>query len=195
MRCALAEVVDGLKRVMTAKHPVLAAAAKIRDVKVDAGLNIEALEMSPDQQRLLIGFRSPLLGGRAIIASIENPSGIFEADEAPSVAAELDELDLGGHGIRGLAYVPSIGEYLVSGGPVSRQQARFDLWLWSGQQGAPARRVTVPGLQGFERAEGVSPAVIGGVERIIIVSDDGNREAGRSASYLLLDPSQLRTAP
>ena len=91
--------------------------------------------------------------------------------------------------------MPSIGEYLVIDGPVSRQPAQFDLWLWIGQRGASARRVAVPGLQGFERAEGVSPAVIGGVERIIIVSDDGNREAGRFASYLLLDPGQLQTAP
>ena len=70
----------------------------------------------------------------------------------------------------------------------------FDLWRWSGVQGAPARRVRVPGLRSLEKAEGVSPAVIGGMERIVIVSDDGNRDAGRFASYLLLDPAQLQTA-
>ena len=188
------KVVDGLKRAMTAKHPVLAAAAKMRDVKGDGGLNIEALEMSPDQQRLLIGFRSPLPDGRALIASVENPAGIFEADEPPRLAAELEELDLAGHGIRGLSYVPCLGEYLVIGGPASRQSSQFDLWLWNGQRGAPTRRVTVPGLRGFERAEGVSPAVIDGVERIIIVSDDGNRESARFASFVLLDPDQLQTA-
>lgn len=185
-------VVDGLKRAMTARHPVLAAAAEIRDVKAGGGLNIEALEMSADQQRLLIGFRSPLQAGRALIASVENPAGIFEADEAPQIADVLAELDLGGQGIRGLSYVPSIGAYLVVAGPVSREQAPFELWLWSGQQGAPAHRVVVPGLKGFERAEGVSPAVIDGVEHIIIVSDDGNREAGRCASFLLLDAVQLQ---
>jgi hypothetical protein len=41
-------VVDGLKRALTATHPVLAAAAKVRDVKAGGGLNIEALEISPD---------------------------------------------------------------------------------------------------------------------------------------------------
>ncbi|HEY8710673.1 MAG TPA: DUF3616 domain-containing protein [Burkholderiaceae bacterium] len=188
------KVVGGLKRALAATHPVLAAAAKLRDVKDSGGLNIEALEFSPDPQRLLIGFRSPLHDGRAIIASVENPQGIFEAGEEPRVATALDELDLGGHGIRGLSYVPCLGEYLVIGGPVSRARARFDLWLWSGQHAAPARRVTVPGLQGLERAEGVSPAVIDGVERIVIVSDDGDRQAGRYASYLLLDPGQLQTA-
>ncbi len=188
-------VVGGLKRALTARHPVLAEAAKVREVKTRGGLNIEALEMTPDQQRLLIGFRSPLNGGRAIIASIDNPTGIFDAGEAPRVSTALVELDLGGHGIRGLSYIPALGEYLVIGGPVSREPAHFDLWLWSGQQGAPARRVTVVGQAGLEHAEGASPAVIDGVERIVIVSDDGNRKAGRHANYVVLAPNQLKTAP
>ncbi|MBC7956908.1 MAG: DUF3616 domain-containing protein [Cytophagales bacterium] len=187
-------VIDDLKRVMTTRHPVLAAAAKVRAVKTEGGLNIEALEITPDGQRLLIGFRSPLSGGRAIIASIDNAVGIFETGEAPQMTAALEELDLGGHGIRGLSYVPALGEYLVIGGPVSREPAQFDLWLWSGQPGAPARRVTVPGLKGLEHAEGVSPATINGAERIVIVSDDGNRKAGRCANYLLLEPGQLKPA-
>lgn len=188
-------VVDGLKHALTATHPLLAAAARLHDVKASGGLNIEGLEISPDQQRLLIGFRSPLHDGRALIAMVENPSGIFDSDEAPRVASVLDELDLGGHGIRGLSYLPAVGEYLVIGGPVSRQQAEFDLWLWSGRRGAPARRVTVPGLKGIERAEGVCPAIVGGVEHIAIVSDDGNRKTGQPASYLLLDPARLQAAP
>jgi Protein of unknown function (DUF3616) len=188
------KVVYGLKSALTARHPVLAAAVQTRDVKASGGLNIEALEISPDQKRLLIGFRSPLHDGRALIASVENPSGMFEADEAPRVAAVLEELDLGGHGIRGLSYVTALGAYLLIGGPVSRRRAEFDLWLWSGQRGAPARRVTVPGLRGLERAEGVCPAVINGVKQVIIVCDDGNRKAGRFASYLLLDPAELQSA-
>lgn len=188
------KVVDGLKNALTARHPVLAAAAQVLHVKAGGGLNIEALEISPDQSRLLIGFRSPLQDGRALVASIQNPAGVFESDEAPRVAAVLEELDLGGHGIRSLSYVPLLGAYLVIGGPVSRQHAEFDLWLWSGQPGAPARRVTVPGIRGLERAEGVCPAVIHGAERVIIVSDDGDRKAGRFASYLQLDPAELQIA-
>jgi len=132
--------------------------------------------------------------GRAIIVSVENPSGIFETGEPPRVATELDELDLGGHGIRALSYVPSLGEYVVIGGPASHPTAHFDLWRWSGVRGEPARLVTVPGLPGLERAEGICPAVIDGVDRIVIVCDDGNRKAGRFASFLLLDPAQLQSA-
>lgn len=188
-------VVRGLKPALVEAHPVLAPAAEIRDVKTGGGLNIEALEISPDQQRLLIGFRSPLLDNRAIIASVENISAIFEAGEPPRIAATLETLDLGGNGIRGISYLPSLGGYLVISGPVARDQVQFQLWFWSGHRGESARRVTVPGLQGFEHAEGVSSAVIDGQQRIIIVSDDGSRKKERFAHFLLLDPEQLQIAP
>lgn len=189
-----AEVVDGLKPALVGQHPVLAAAATIRDVKASGGLNIEALDISPEQQHLLIGFRSPLLNGRALIARLENPTEVFEAQQAPRVAALLHELDLGGHGIRGMSYVPALGAYLVIGGPTSREAASFGLWRWTGEPGAQARRITVPGLPDIGRAEGVCPAVVGGVERIMVVSDDGNRKANRFAKFVLLDPAALKTA-
>jgi Protein of unknown function (DUF3616) len=188
------KVIGELKQALTKQHAVLAAAAQLREVKAHGGLNIEALEISPDQKRLLIGFRSPLRDGRALIASVENHAAMFESDEAPQIAPSLDELDLGGHGIRGMAYVAALGAYLLISGPVSREAVNFDLWRWSGEPGAPAQRVTHPGVRSFEKAEGVSPAIVGGMQRIIIVSDDGNRDAGRFAHYLLLDPAQLQPA-
>lgn len=185
------KVVDGLKAALIARHAVLAEAAQVRDVKTGGGLNVEGLEVSPEQQ-LLIGFRSPLHNGRALIARVENLAAVFDSDEAPAIAPVLDELDLGGHGIRGLSYVPAIGAFLIVGGPASREDAAFDLWCWNGQPDASARRVTIPGLSGLAKAEGVSPARIDGVERIIVVSDDGNRAAKRAAGYLLVDPAQLK---
>ena len=177
----------GLKPALLAKHPVLAAAAEIRDVKSGGGLNIEGLEFSPDQQQLLIGFRSPLLDQCALIACIENPSEIFEAGESPRISATLQTLNLGGNGIRSLCYLHALNGYLVISGPVGRAKAEFQLWFWSGRVGERARHVSVPGLQGFANAEGVSHAVIDGRPRIILVSDDGNREEGRYARFLLLD--------
>jgi hypothetical protein len=188
-------VVKGLKPALIAAHPVLAAAAEIRDVKTSGGLNIEGLAISPDPQRLLIGFRSPLLDRRAIIAYVDNPDALFDANEPPRISAPLTTLDLGGNGIRGISYVPSLNGYLVISGPVSREPVPFQLWFWSGQPAAQARRITVPGLKGFEHAEGVSPALIDGQQRIIIVSDDGSRKEGRSARFMLLDPEQLHIAP
>jgi Protein of unknown function (DUF3616) len=186
------KAVDGLKAALVAGHAVLAAAAKIQDVKAHGGLNIEALEVDPERHQLLIGFRSPLRDGRALIARVENLAGVFDSDQAPEIAPVLDELDLGGHGIRSLSYVPALEAFLIVSGPASREDAGFGLWSWSGKPGEPARRVKVPGLPGIAKAEGVCPARIGGLERIVIVSDDGNREAKRAAGYLVLDPGQLQ---
>jgi hypothetical protein len=188
-------VFKNLKAALIAAHPVLAAAARIRDVKTDGGLNIEALEISLNQQHLLMGFRSPLLNNRAIIASLENLSAIFEEDALPRISARLETLDLGGHGIRGMAYIPTLSGYLVISGPVAREQAQFQVWFWKGRHGASARRITVPGLPGFEHAEGISPAVINGRHRIIIVSDDGCRKKKSFAHFLLLDPRHLQIEP
>lgn len=188
-------LVSGLKLALITAHPVLAAAAQIEDVKSDGGLNIEALEITPDRQRLLVGFRSPLLGGAAIIACIDNPVAIFEADEAPHVSTGLLTLDLGGQGIRGMSWIASLDGYLIISGPASLADQAFGLWFWSGQPQSPARRVVVPGLQHFERAEGVSAALIDGVARIVIVRDDGKREKGRFARFVLLEPGQLQISP
>jgi len=187
-------LVKGLKPALIAAHPVLAEAAAIMDVKAEGGLNIEALEMTPDQQHLLVGLRSPQLDRHALIASIENPAALFEAGEPPRISATLITLDLGGHGIRGMAYFDSLGGYLLISGPAAREQAQFQLWFWTGKPGDRAQRMTVPNLLGFEHAEGISPALIDGQEYIILVSDDGDRKAGRYARYVLLDPTALRPA-
>ncbi len=185
-------VVMDLKSRLTAAHPVLAAAADIRDVKNDGGLNIEALEIDPDTQHLLIGLRSPLVDDRAIVVRVENPAAMFGAGEPPRVSSVLETLDLGGHGMRGMSWVPVLGGYLVSSGPVAREQVQFRLWFWRGRHGVPAQAVNVPGLSGFEHTEGITPALLDGQQRIVIVSDDGSRETGRYARYLLLDPAQLQ---
>ena len=188
-------VVSGLKQALVAAHPVLAAAALVIDAKSGAGLNIEALEITPDgQQRLLAGFRSPLQGSQAIIASVENHAAVFDSEAAPQISNTLQTLNLGGHGIRGMSWVAAMNGYLVLSGPTSRADHAFGLWFWSGQADAPARRVTVPGLAGFERAEGVCPAVVDGVTKIVIVGDDGNRKQGRFARFVMLDVAQLQIA-
>ena len=186
-RMAAPSLVRELKPALVAAHPELAAAAEILEVKAEGGLNIEALEVSADGQRLYVGFRSPLLDGKAIIACVENPAAIFDAGEPPRISPNLITLDLGGSGIRGMASVPALEGHLIISGPVARQQVQFQLWFWSGRAGETARRVSVDGLSGFEHAEGVSPAVIEGRQHIIIVSDDGSREEGRYAHFLLLD--------
>jgi len=180
-----------LKAALVTAHPRLAEAAAILDVKAAGGLNIEAIEIDPATQHLLIGFRSPLRDGKALLARIENPAGMFDRNEPPRIAPVLQALDLGGHGLRGLSWVPALAGYLVVSGPLAREQTQFRLWFWSGQPDAGARPVSVPGLAGFEHAEGITPAVLDGRQQVLIVSDDGSRDEGRPARYLRVDVEQL----
>jgi hypothetical protein len=189
------QVVRGLKAALVAAHPVLASAAAVLDVKNQGGLNIEALEFAPDAGHLWLGFRSPVPNGRAILAAVENPGAVFNADEPLRIAPELLTLSLDGYGLRGMAWVASLAGYLLIAGPMAQEQVPFGLWFWSGQADTRPRRVGVPGLPGFAHAEGVCPAIIEGREVIVIVSDDGDRAAGRCAGYLLLEPDQLSIEP
>lgn len=184
-----------LKRALTEAHQVLATAADIADVKSDGGLNIEALEICPDDDSLWIGFRSPLLDQCALLARLENPADLFDDEGAARIAPSLVRLDLGGHGMRGMSYLPGLNGYLVISGPVGRERSPFRLWFWNGQPESRARRVTVAGLDGFGNAEGICPALIDGQQRIVIVSDDGHREEGRCARVLILDPQHLQIEP
>lgn len=188
-------VVANLKAALTATHPVLAKAAGMLDVKQEGGLNIEALEMTPNGQHLLIGFRSPLLAGHALLARIETPDTTFAAGATLPISSQLISLNLGGHGLRALSWIPELNGYLLISGPVAKEQVQFRLWFWSGLPENLPRPVLVEGLAGFEHAEGITPAVIDGQQKIVIVSDDGNREEGRSARFLILDPGQIRIAP
>lgn len=184
-----AVLTEGLLPALTAAHPALAAAADVSDVKGEAGLNIEALEMSPDGRQLLIGLRGPLIDGQAVLAVLASPDALFDSGTPMSVSVRL--LDLGGQGIRGIAWVPALGGYLVIAGPLFRAPAPFRLWFWNGTDSA-AQAVSVPGLSDLVRAEGVAAALIGGIHSVLLVSDDGNRKEGRNAGHLLLAINQFR---
>lgn len=193
---AVAPVVVGdLKAALTAAHPLLAKAAEVLDVKADGGLNIEALEVTPDGERLLIGLRSPLLERRAIVVGIDNARAVFDAGAAPRMTQPLLTLDLGGDGIRAMAYVPALSAYLLVSGPATRADGEFRLWSWRGTPHDRPLRLSVPGPAGVARAEGTTAAFIDGKPMIVVVSDDGDREKGREARFRVLDPAQLRSAP
>lgn len=194
-RVVALQVCKGLKPALIAVHTLLADAADILDTKADGGLNIEALAISADAQQLLIGFRSPLFEQRAIIASVDNPAAVFDADAAPRISSHLETLDLNGNGIRDICYFPLLDGYLIISGPVAREQIHFELWFWSGQPLAAACHVNVSGLAGLEHAEGICPAIVDDRPGLIIISDDGSRKAERYGRFLLLALNDLQIEP
>jgi hypothetical protein len=186
------QVIDDLKAALGARYPVLAGASVVADVKNQGGLNLEAMDFGPGDGQLWLGFRSPVLNGRAALAAIDAPMAMFEAGDPPQLNRELIELDLGGDGLRGMAWMPGLGGFLLIAGPASREPRPFRFWFWSEEAPGRPRRVTVPGLSDIARAEGVCPAKVGGRDVVVLVSDDGDRKAGRCAGYLMIEQENLR---
>jgi hypothetical protein len=92
------DLLDDLAAEPQLKKYDLAYAAQIAP-KDHGGLNIEGLAASKDDG-LLIGFRNPLPGGKALIVALKNPDAIISGKK-PIIGA-VRELSLGGLGIRSM---------------------------------------------------------------------------------------------
>lgn len=132
--------------------------------KAAGGLNIEGLSATPDG-RLLIGFRSPVPNGRALLVPIENPAEVVQG--RPARIGRAIELDLGGGGIRSIDLVGD--NYLIVAGP-DAEDGHFSLFRWSGKVGEAAAALPQIDLKGLQ------PEVvfeIPGSGQVQILSDDG----------------------
>jgi len=145
----------------------LAKAAE-RAPKTEGALNIEGLSATPEGH-LLIGFRNPVPGGKALVAPLLNPAEVIEGE--PARFGEPILLDLGGIGIRDIAYYEQ--SYVIiagswhGGGP-------FQLYRWSGGQAAP-QPIKVDHLNEYN-PEGIIIYPDEGLQKFQIVSDDGKLE-------------------
>ena len=101
-----------------------------------AGLNIEGLSLSLDGSQLMIGLRSPLCDGRALVIPLTNPVaalGLGESQPQPAALAQPVLLDLGGLGIRSLERDPSGAFYWIAAGPAGTESGPWRLLTWSGK--------------------------------------------------------------
>jgi hypothetical protein len=129
----------------------LAAAAKIPP-KEKGGLNIEGLATTPNQE-LLIGFRNPIVQGKALLLPLTNPKELVE-QKATALFGEPIKLDLNGLGIRSLEYWPSQNCYIIVAGAYDGSD-RFALYQWSGLANENPQRIEVAGLPADFRPEAV----------------------------------------
>lgn len=143
------------------------AAAAARSPKEEGGLNIEGLGETAVGE-LLLGFRSPVRGGRALVVPIENPAAMVERGERARLGSPR-ELDLGGRGVRALEW-DGRTHWIVAGGPHGREPAAR-LYRWDGR--GPAREVRGVRFGDFN-PEGF--ARVG--RRFLVISDDGERTIG-----------------
>lgn len=160
-------LIEALAKAEAHKPYDLAAAAQLAPWQAGA-LNIEGLAVSPSGKGLLIGFRSPIPRGNALIATLENPVDVVMKGKEPIFGAPV-ELPLGKLGVRSLERIGS--EYMIVGG-TDRDGGEFRLYRWSGD----GREV--PKLIEGVHFDSFHPEVLfaGSDSTVHVLSDDGDRK-------------------
>lgn len=160
------------------------AEAEAKAPKAPGGLNIEGMTAMADGQSILIGFRSPVPEGRAIVVPVLNPAELVEQG-ARARFGEPKLLDLGGLGIRSLSYWR--GRYLIiSGGTAGEATSRLFTWRGGDDAPVPVQQVDLTGLnpEAFYTPEQE--------EEILLLSDDGTVPLDGVECKRLKDPARKR---
>ena len=144
------------------------------------GLNLEGIAWDPNNERLLLGLRSPQIGTQAVLIPLKlrDPRGPFNVENLKIDVPNVIVLSLDGHGVRDITYDPRLKNFLIiSGAPETSPKTDFGLWEWTGQPDAkPVKLMT---LEDKMKPEGITSVTINGRSYVFVVGDAG--------SYLRLD--------
>lgn len=154
-------------------------------------INIEALSFDADKKQLLFGFREPQINGKSMIVRMKNPAQVFDHQAQPILSDDITLLDLDGGGIRSLVYDTHLEAYLIANEVKRNGKWTSQLWLWNGERDQRPTPLAIPDVAKMKNVEAVSPIVIDGVAKVLLVSDDGHKKKKRAAHYLLLDYQQI----
>lgn len=141
----------------------------------DGGVNIEGLAWDPQQGRLLLGLRSPIVEGQALLVPLKlrNPQGAFAIENLEVENSKAIRLPLGGLGIRGVEYDGQAKAFkIISGAGDDQKLTDFGFWEWNGDD----KQRAVRELNRFDKTlkpEGVARATAGKRNFVIVVFDAG----------------------
>ena len=160
------------------KHYQLDKAAR-HAPESEQGLNIEGLTQTPDGD-LLIGFRNPIPGGKALLVPLKNPDKVLTEGKLPQFGKPL-LLPLNGRGIRSIDYSASRKAYFIVAGPYD-DNGTFQLYQWSGNPSDPPESLNIDFHDLHPEALMIMP---GATSKIHILSDDGSKKiAGKHCKGL-----------
>lgn len=171
---AYATLLEDLAKDSRYDQFMLQEAAKL-DSKTPGGLSIEGMTVLPGGA-LAIGFRNPVPGGQALVATLLNPMQVIESQKP--LFGQPIRLDLGGQGIRGMDTVQNT--VLIVGGPPTDPEKNSQgtgsvpphrLYRWSGIGSTKPQPLAKPDLSALF-VEGVFS--LG--DQLLLVSDDGKMQ-------------------
>ena len=139
----------------------------------DGGINVEGVAWDPRRKRLLLGLRSPVVDGQALVVPLKlrDPKGTFSRDNIEVEGRKAIRLPLNRAGIRSIEY-DEVGRTfrLITGAGPNSEKMDFKLWEWSGNGEPPTLRET----ESFDRRlkpEGITRVTSGDRSFVFIVFD------------------------
>jgi hypothetical protein len=171
-----AEVMSNLRDFLLQNVPEL---KEVSDKPGNAGgLNVEGIAWDLVNGRLLLGLRSPVINGKALVVPIKlrDPRDPFTTENLLPPGPAI-QLSLGGLGIRDIQYDKRANSFLIiAGASSSGGNTESSLWEWNGDadQSNPASlpQLIAP-LDAAMKPEGATNVRVGGRDYILVVGDVG----------------------
>lgn len=138
----------------------------------DGGINVEGIAWDPQNKRLLLGLRSPVVDGQALIVPLKmrDANAAFSFENLEVEGRKAIRVPLNGAGIRSIEYDEARKAFfLLTGAGPNSEKMDFKLWEWSGTE-APALRE----MNTFDRRlkpEGITRVANGARDFVFIVFD------------------------
>jgi len=139
----------------------------------DGGINVEGVAWDPGNNRLLLGLRSPVVEGNALVVPLKlrDPNAALSLENLQVEGNQAIRLPLRGAGVRSIEYDESRKAfYVITGAGPNSEKMDFKSWEWTGNDSQPTLRE----LETFDRRlkpEGVTRVSNGAQDFTFIVFD------------------------
>ena len=142
-----AQRVEGTEAVSGLKRFLARSVAELRGMEAtkyrDGGINLEGVAWDPVNKRLLLGVRSPVVDGQALVVPLRlrDPKGALTAANLEVEGGRAIRLPFGGAGIRSIEYDERAKAFhVITGAGPNAEKLDFKLWEWDGNSERPALR-------------------------------------------------------
>jgi hypothetical protein len=159
--------ISGLAQLLVANVPQLASTPE--KARSADSINIEGMGWDANGGRLLLGFRNPVVDGKALIVPVALKDANAGMADGNLAFQQAITIDLGGQAIRSIE-PDGVGKFLIiAGEPEGEKAAGFSLWSWDGSN-APTK---FSDLEAKIKPEGITPVEINGSKFLFVVGDAG----------------------
>ena len=161
-----------------------------------AGLNIEGLTVNRDASGLLLGLRSPLVEGRAVLIPLTNPVAALAlggSEPQPAALGTPQLLNLGGLGIRSIEWDAARKAYLIAAGSADDGKV-FHFYTWNGDPGTDPDQVKTSSALAAAKLEPEGLTPVPGWKVVAVVGDGSPGSPWHAGMWVDFGPAPATAA-